>query len=158
MNIGITSSATIVRYSGQKRVEDGVKVPLRYPVTLGDQKEGLWGIANRFLGEESSDYEVAKGMLILFWNNREMIGEDANIILPGQDLYVGGKKFVKEVAAIDKISSASWTEIISRESLTVIEETEITDSFLAIKDLLSQERNRKSDRARELFRILFAPK
>lgn len=48
--------------------------------------DSLWSISAERLGPEASARQIAKGVRRIYASNREVIGEDPNLIMPGQEL------------------------------------------------------------------------
>ena len=79
------TSATLVTTGGAGAADGSSDEADHVVVHRGDS---LWSIAARHLGEQATDADVADAWPRWYAANRELIGEDPDLLLPGQVLVV----------------------------------------------------------------------
>lgn len=87
---GFTPTAPLVRPQADPGLLGGRVVPGTGGEIVVHRGDTLWSIAARHLGPQASDAEIAQAWPRWFDLNRDVIGSDADLILPGQILRVPG--------------------------------------------------------------------
>ena len=85
---GFTPTAPRVRPQADPRLLGARPVPDNAHEVVVHRGDSLWSLAARHLGPDAGDAEVAQAWPLWFEANRDRIGDDPDLILPGQSLRI----------------------------------------------------------------------
>src|SRR5919107_1244724 len=102
-DMGPTVSVEAEQNSTTTDDEKGASATTRFVVEPGDS---LWSISEEHIGPGATPEQIAYEVERIFEINRDQIGENPNLIFPGQEFFLGSPAPVGAAAAVPEESEA----------------------------------------------------